>query len=71
MPVGLKNWEVLQFPEGSPYQIQCTLRWESESAYNAAAADPSGKTIIADVPNYTTARPIRLQSTQKFTSSAA
>ncbi|PKS06121.1 hypothetical protein jhhlp_007438 [Lomentospora prolificans] len=57
-PLGMQSWEVLEFEEGSPYQVQAITKWKSVEAFEAAMADKVTEEVIGDVPNYTTAKPI-------------
>ncbi|CAI4214302.1 unnamed protein product [Parascedosporium putredinis] len=61
-PLGLLSWEVVEFEEGSPYQIQATTKWKSIEAFEAAAGNQEVMAaVIGDVPNYTTAKPTFLK----------
>ncbi|CEJ81750.1 hypothetical protein VHEMI01863 [[Torrubiella] hemipterigena] len=66
--LGLQSWEILQFPEDAPYQVQATLKWDSLDSYKAAASGPSATAVFGDIPNYTTAKPVSLAGVQKAAS---
>ncbi|GKU08967.1 unnamed protein product, partial [Fusarium langsethiae] len=53
---GLKSAEVIKLGGDSPYQIYTVLRWESMTAFQAAAAAEDAKTVHDDVKNFTTAK---------------
>jgi len=69
-PLGLLSWEVLQFDEGQQYQVQAILRWKSTEAFEAASASPVTQEVIADVANFTTAKPIFIKGKSAGASSA-
>ncbi|KEZ45516.1 hypothetical protein SAPIO_CDS1840 [Scedosporium apiospermum] len=69
-PLGLLSWEVLQFDEGQQYQVQAILRWKSTEAFEAASANPVTQEVIADVANFTTAKPIFIKGKSAGASSA-
>lgn len=55
----------MQFGKNNPYQVQATLKWDSEASFDAAVAGPSAKVVFGDIPNYTTAKPVTLKGQQK------
>ncbi|KAM0337495.1 hypothetical protein ACHAPQ_003066 [Fusarium lateritium] len=58
---GLKNYTILQFQEGAPYQIQATLRWGSVDEFDKAAASEVAAEIFGDIKNFYPGDPIILK----------
>ncbi|KAH7014807.1 hypothetical protein EDB80DRAFT_864242 [Ilyonectria destructans] len=65
---GLQSWEIVTFAEGSAYQVQATLRWDSLESFDKAAAGPSAATVFGDIPNFTTSKPDVFKGASKLTS---
>ncbi|TVY41784.1 hypothetical protein LOCC1_G005254 [Lachnellula occidentalis] len=51
---GLKGYTVTK-PADGPYQLICTLNFNTVEDFQKAGASPAAKTVMADVTNYTTA----------------
>ncbi|KAF4967447.1 hypothetical protein FSARC_5020 [Fusarium sarcochroum] len=60
-PHGLKNWKILTFQDGAPFQVQATLEWESVEAFNKAESTDAGKEIFGDVKNFYSESPVLLK----------
>ncbi|KAM5341199.1 hypothetical protein ACJ41O_015308 [Fusarium nematophilum] len=58
---GLQSWDIITFPEGSPYQVQATLKWKSVDEFNTAAAGEGAKAVFGDIKNFTSAEPVLLK----------
>ncbi|KAF7900543.1 uncharacterized protein EAF01_007845 [Botrytis porri] len=56
---GLKNWTVNKLDESSGYSVQAILWFESKEGWAAAAA-AEGPTIMGDVPNFSSEKPLLL-----------
>ena len=65
-PVGLKSWEIVQYSEGNPFQIQALLRWDSLESWDKAPKDE----ILGDIPNFTPIQPLILKGDSKATFTA-
>lgn len=57
-PFGLKSWHVTQLDSAAPYSTSLVLEFESLEGFQKAAADPSIAEIMADVPNYSSEKPV-------------
>ncbi|KAF4343278.1 hypothetical protein FBEOM_2754 [Fusarium beomiforme] len=60
-PYGLKNYKILTFGEGQPYQIQAALEWESVEVFDKAAATEAAGEIFGDIKNFYDGNPIVLK----------
>jgi uncharacterized protein (TIGR02118 family) len=56
-PLGLKNWQVLQFGPDAPYHVVAILNWENEGEAELALKHEVTKIVIGDVPNFTNIKP--------------
>ncbi|KAF7944579.1 uncharacterized protein EAE97_005212 [Botrytis byssoidea] len=54
---GLKNWTVTKLDESAGYSMQAILWFESKEAWAAGAA-AEGPTIMGDVPNFSSEKPL-------------
>lgn len=58
---GLQQYWVADLrASGGPYAIQCTMLWESIEGFQKAAAAEDSAAVFADVPNFTTLKPVLL-----------
>ncbi|KAI6771435.1 hypothetical protein HG531_009060 [Fusarium graminearum] len=60
-PLGLKNYKILNFQEGAPYQVQATLEWEGVEVFDKAAANEVTKEIFGDIKNFYNGEPMLLK----------
>ncbi|KAF7550652.1 hypothetical protein G7Z17_g5566 [Cylindrodendrum hubeiense] len=65
---GLQSWEIVTFSEGSAYQVQATLRWDSLESFEKAAAGSTATTVFGDIPSFTTAKPDLFKGVSKLKS---
>ncbi|KAI0425912.1 hypothetical protein F5Y09DRAFT_320542 [Xylaria sp. FL1042] len=64
-PHGLKSWKVAQYDnEGAPYIVQAWLEWESQAHSEAGTNSDDGATVFADVPNFSSSKPVVLSGLQ-------
>lgn len=56
-PSGLKSYTVSKLSDG-PYQLICTLNFDKIEDFQKAASSPAAKTVMGDIPNYTTAEAV-------------
>lgn len=57
-PLGLKNWQVLQFGPDAPYHVVAILNWENDGEADKALKSEAAAAVIADVVNFTNMKPI-------------
>lgn len=57
-PHGLTKWEVVQAEPDSGYSTVCILHFKDKAAAENAFKDADA--VMADVPNYTDVKPIRV-----------
>ncbi|KAF4455742.1 hypothetical protein F53441_1941 [Fusarium austroafricanum] len=60
-PHGLKDYKILTFQEGAPYQIQATLEWDSVEAFDKAAASEAAAAVMGDIKNFYSGNPMILK----------
>ncbi|EWZ33391.1 hypothetical protein FOQG_14011 [Fusarium oxysporum f. sp. raphani 54005] len=58
---GLKNYKILTFQEGAPFQIQATLEWESLEVFEKAAASEAAAAVFGDIKNFYDGNPVLLK----------
>jgi hypothetical protein len=59
--LGLKNYKILKFLEGAPYQVQATLEWESLDVFEKASANEVAQKIFGDIKNFYEGEPLLLK----------
>ncbi|KAK3115254.1 hypothetical protein LTR53_005574 [Teratosphaeriaceae sp. CCFEE 6253] len=64
-PKGLTSWKVLDFGSEADFCVQATLEWESQKAFETAAATPEMKEVLDDVPNFSDKSPMMLPGAVK------
>ncbi|KAL6894858.1 hypothetical protein GGI43DRAFT_412360 [Trichoderma evansii] len=57
-PLGLKNWQILQFGPDAPYHVVAVLNWENEGEAEIALKHAAATDVLADVPNFTNLKPV-------------
>ncbi|KAF2791802.1 hypothetical protein K505DRAFT_248112 [Melanomma pulvis-pyrius CBS 109.77] len=55
---GLKSYIVTKCTEDAPYTYTVAMEWESLAAFGKAAAEPSSKEVMDDVPNFSSEKPV-------------
>ncbi len=64
-PYGLKTWKVAQYDSAdAPYIVQAWLEWESKGHSEAGISSDDGKTVFADIPNFSDVHPTVLSGAQ-------
>ncbi|KAF5705871.1 hypothetical protein FGLOB1_7768 [Fusarium globosum] len=58
---GLKNYKIITFQEGAPFQIQATLEWESLEVFEKAAASEAAAAVFGDIKNFYDGNPVLLK----------
>ncbi|KAL7920714.1 hypothetical protein ACQKWADRAFT_297742 [Trichoderma austrokoningii] len=56
-PLGLVNWQIVQFGPEAPYHVVAVLTWENEAGAENALKHAAAKTVISDVVNFTNLNP--------------
>ncbi|KAG4263049.1 hypothetical protein FPRO03_10412 [Fusarium proliferatum] len=58
---GLKNYKIITFQEGAPFQVQATLEWESLEVFEKAAASEAAAAVFGDIKNFYDGNPVLLK----------
>lgn len=59
-PLGLKSWQVIKFPAGSPFFGGVVMTWEKPDDAKKLIESPDAKPVLDDVPNFTNLKPLLL-----------
>ncbi|KAH6661838.1 hypothetical protein B0J14DRAFT_611622 [Halenospora varia] len=57
-PSTLLSWEVFSLPANAPYGVEAHVEWTSEEVFDSPPHSEEGKSVFADVPNFSKEPPV-------------
>ncbi|PQE08927.1 Ethyl tert-butyl ether degradation protein [Rutstroemia sp. NJR-2017a WRK4] len=62
-PHGLQNWTIYELDGKDGWSVQALLYWDSMESF-AKAAEAEAEKIMADVPNFSSEKPLLVKGTE-------